>query len=371
MKILITYQYFLPAYKAGGPVQSINNTAKLLSSSVDTEVYILCSNADLDGTISDVDTNIWTQYAERIKVFYSDKALTKSTVHEIIDSIKPDVIYINGLYSLPFTVYPLLYKPARKILSVRGMLHPGALSQKKTKKKIFLTVFKLLGLHRKCEYHATAPDEVKYIESVFGKKNKIWMIPNPPNALDYLEPIDKKVGELKLVSISLISPMKNIKLVLQALKNCTSNISYDIYGPIKDTAYWNECVQLIPTLNINIQVTYKGEIEPSMVSRVLKNYHYFILPSKSENFGHAIFEALSSGRPVITSHNTPWNGLEEANAGFNLDPEDVSSFSRLLGIVSSIYNSEYNISSKCTRRYVNGRMNLKDLSAAFQRMFKA
>ena len=43
-----------------------------------------------------------------------------------------------------------------------------------------------------------------------------------------------------------------------------------------------------------------------------------VLPSKSENFGHAIYEALSAGRPVITSHFTPWNDLQPAAAGINV-----------------------------------------------------
>jgi glycosyltransferase involved in cell wall biosynthesis len=42
------------------------------------------------------------------------------------------------------------------------------------------------------------------------------------------------------------------------------------------------------------------------------------MPSKSENFGHAIIEALSAGKPVITSHNTPWKNLQENKAGFNV-----------------------------------------------------
>jgi len=55
----------------------------------------------------------------------------------------------------------------------------------------------------------------------------------------------------------------------------------------------------------------------------LKEHHVFILPSKSENYGHAIIEALSAGRPVITSHATPWNNLETAKAGMNVSTDDI------------------------------------------------
>jgi glycosyltransferase involved in cell wall biosynthesis len=43
------------------------------------------------------------------------------------------------------------------------------------------------------------------------------------------------------------------------------------------------------------------------------------MPSKSENYGHAIIEALIMGKPVITSAFTPWKNLKITNAGINVD----------------------------------------------------
>ena len=54
------------------------------------------------------------------------------------------------------------------------------------------------------------------------------------------------------------------------------------------------------------------------MKEVLQAAQVFILPSKSGNFGHAIYEALSGGRPVITSHHTPCNELQESKAGINV-----------------------------------------------------
>ncbi|MCB0697383.1 MAG: hypothetical protein KDC07_08460, partial [Chitinophagaceae bacterium] len=195
MRVLITYQYFLPAYKAGGPVQSIKNTANFLSSIQDVETYILCSDADMDGTKSDVQLDCWTDFQTNVKVYYNSVSGSKTEILNIIEGIKPDVIFINGLYSMLYTIYPLMYKGnARKILSVRGMLHPGALSQKSAKKKIFLTAFKMFGLHKNCEYHATTDEETGYIKDLFGGDKKIWMVPNLPNVQDYQKPLKKEYG---------------------------------------------------------------------------------------------------------------------------------------------------------------------------------
>src|SRR5690606_13631316 len=145
-----------------------------------------------------------------------------------------------------------------------------------------------------------------------------------------LSPEPKQPGAINLVSISLISPMKNILLVLRALRDVSAMVKYHIYGPVKDPGYWEECKALVSKMPANIRVEHKGEVLPHKIADTLKSYHYFVLPSKSENFGHAIYEALSAGRPVITSHATPWNGLELAGAGYNIVPEDTAAFTALI-----------------------------------------
>lgn len=369
MRVLITYQYFLPAYKAGGPIQSINNLARYLGRQ-GTEVFILAGNTDLDGTILDVPTNTWVDFAANTKVWYHEGTGGRKIINEIIDKVEPDSIFINGLYSLTYTIYPLLYKKnTRKILSVRGMLHPGALSQKKIKKSFFLFVFKLLKLQNRCEYHVTTDAETEYTKARLGNNIKVWDVPNLPNVLDYAEPVHKEKGSLKLVSISLLSPMKNTLLVLKALAQCKADISYSIYGPVKDAAYWSECEQVIKELPVNITVEYMGGVRPDMIQNVLKGCHYFILPSKSENFGHAIYEALSAGRPVVTSFNTPWNGLKEAGAGYNIDPEDREGLSRLLEMMADIEHKAYQVSTEKAKRYISQKYNVETIKAEYDQMF--
>jgi glycosyltransferase involved in cell wall biosynthesis len=51
----------------------------------------------------------------------------------------------------------------------------------------------------------------------------------------------------------------------------------------------------------------------------MEQFQVFIMPSKSENFGHALLEALSAGKPVITTNTTPFQQLQEAKAGFTVD----------------------------------------------------
>ena len=136
--ILITIPWFHPAYKAGGPIQSIASMVEQFSENISYK--IVCSNTDLDGTVLPVVTDTWVKYNKNTQVWYNSKkkgAIGK--LQEEIKTINPDVLFINDIYSWHFSLIPLLfYKASRKIVSARGMLHPGALSQKYLRRKFIL-----------------------------------------------------------------------------------------------------------------------------------------------------------------------------------------------------------------------------------------
>lgn len=366
MKLFITYEYFLPAYKAGGPVQSLAN---LVTNYSHSEIYIYCRNTDLDGTVLDVKTNEWVQFNKNTKVFYkSDKS--KNSVYDLLTEVEPDVIFINGIFSPAFNLKPLLWSgDANKVVSARGMLHPGALSQKSLKKKVYLAAYKLLGLHKKCVFHVTTEEEKQYVFDKFGSSVKVYVAPNFPNVIDKLPALLKEVGKLKLVTIALISPMKNIKLVLEALARCSSYITYDIYGPIKDAAYWQECLQLITTMPSNICVQYHGAVTPDKIQATLADNHCMIQPSKSENFGHAIYEALTAGKPVITSHYTPWNNLEDSSAGYNVDINNTQTITDAIEKMASLNNEAYTACSNAAAQYAAKSIDVASIKKDYDAMF--
>ena len=321
-KIFITIPWFLPAFRAGGPIQTIANLVKEFQEEI--EYFIFCGDTDLNGVeLENITTGKWIPYNEHTRIWYSGPAKVSANMVKQVEIINPDVLYIVGMFSWHFNTVPLLFcKAPKKILSPRGMLHPGALSQKKWKKKIYLQIFKLLEYHYKVIFHATDEDEKNYINKYFGKVANILIAGNFPNKIPALPVSEKITGNLKLISIALISPMKNILLVLQSLEKVKASIQYSIYGPVKDEDYWENCLSQIKKLPENISIIIHKEIEPQRVTEVLSDAHVFILPSKSENFGHAIYEALSAGRPIITSKNTPWNQLQESGAGINVSIEN-------------------------------------------------
>jgi glycosyltransferase involved in cell wall biosynthesis len=251
------------------------------------------------------------------------------------------------------------------------MLHPEALLQKSFKKKIYLWLWKILGMHKQNIFHATDKKEREYIQQVFGLKTRVLVAANFPKILPRQTVIVKKEGSLKLISIALISPMKNILCVLEALLFTTGNIEYNIYGPVKDKNYWEQCEALIKKLPANIKVSYHGDIFPEKISEALSQHHVFILPSKSENFGHAIYEALTAGRPVITSYNTPWNDLKKYKAGINVSTGNNSiDLQKAIEHFAAMNQEQLNEWSDGAREYSLQAVDLDKTKKQYKKMFE-
>lgn len=326
-RVLIFYDHFYPAYKAGGPVQSLVNLVRAFDGAYD--FYVVCKPHEMNERemLSGIKMNVWTDWEGKARVYYRDyRGGNQNELKELLRSVNPDVIFINGLFSLHFTIRPLQSAVAyckehagcRLILSARGMLHPGALSQKSLKKKLFLFFFQLAGWQKAVVWHATDEQEKQYIQQQFGLHTKVEVAGNFPNLLPVAEMPEKKEQKLVMGTVALISPMKNHLAVLQALQNSVASIRWHIYGPVKDAVYWKKCGDLIKVLPPAVEVVYHGELSPVDLPAAMDQFQLFIMPSKSENFGHALLEALSAGKPVITTDTTPFKGLQEARAGYTV-----------------------------------------------------
>lgn len=358
----------MPAYKAGGPIQSIANLVNQFQENISYK--IVCSNKDIDGTLLDVEANKWIRYNSITDVFYCDDNKNIFNLKKLRQTLKPDILFINGLYSWMYNLVPLLLiSSKRKIISARGMLHPGALSQKKNKKKIYLSLMKMLSSHKKYEFHASNEQEKKFIQNTFGPTTKIHIAYNFPKKIDTQTQPEKISGFLKIISIGLISPMKNYLLVLQSLQSSLNHIEYNIYGAIKDEGYWKQCLKIIDMLPENITVLYHGDISPAKVVMALAQNHIFILPSKSENFGHAIFEALSAGRPVITSDNTPWNNLEQFFAGANVSIEKTDNMLKAINYFATMNKQLIDKWSTGAKTYAQASIDIDKVKEQYKQMF--
>ena len=363
--VTIFIDWFLPAYKAGGPIQTIAN---LVATPAEGLHYrVVCSNREWDGAPLDVRADRWLPFNPWTSVYYTSRGTGR-----VLWGGREEILYLNGMYSWNFVLKPVLFARARrKILAPRGMLHAGALSQKRWKKALYLGLWKRLGLHRKLAFHATDETEAAAIRNVFGEAVEIHLAANLPRVLAALPLIAKKRGELHLLTVALISPMKNILPVLQALQQVKERITYHIFGPVRDKAYWQSCRKVIAALPSHIHVTYHADLHPSRLEEALHLGQVVILPSRSENFGHALYEALVAGRPIITSHGTPWNGLLEARAGINLDPQKGEEICDAIRFFAGMDGEAINNWSAAARAYAEQKINRNKIINQYRQLFDA
>jgi glycosyltransferase involved in cell wall biosynthesis len=358
-KILVFADWYEPGFKAGGPIRSCVNFVRYMRDS--HSLYVFTTDRDLGSTEPyDVETDKWVVAAHpNVHIYYcSPGNLTWSNIRRQLKEVSPDFIYLNSMFSTPFTILPLLIMRlygirGNIVLSPRGMLRSSALQFKPMKKKVFLQLFRLLGLHKRITFHASDVTEMQDVQRHFGPSVRVTMISNFPAALpDSLTSVEKRRGELSLVFIGRIHPIKNLDYILKVLKPLQARISFTIVGSLEDKAYWDTCSRLIKELPENISVQYAGEVPHHGLQEISVRHHIFVLPTRGENFGHAIFESLALGRPVLISDQTPWRGLSAVQAGWDLSLEKPELFRQAMEVAAGFDQEEYNRWSQCTFRYV-------------------
>jgi len=326
-RILVFIDWFVPGYKAGGPISSNANLLDHLSD--EFEFYVITRDTDYleSKPYTQIVSNEWNTLENGAKVYYmSAECLSIRTLIRVARQVPFDAVFVNGIYSLYFSLFPVIWfgrvKGKKVVVSARGMLSDHTFSAKKFKKKVFYFVARTLSLYRGVTIHATNEEEERQIRRNVGFRGAVRIAPNLPpcrTSLSYTS-LSKKNGELRIVSIARISPEKNTLFALEVLKQfaqyqdtITEMVDYaiifDLYGSVYQDNYEVQCVEVIERLPAQIKVRFCGPIEKDMVPGTLHNYHFLFMPSQGENYGHSIVESFLAGRPVIISDRTPWKNL--------------------------------------------------------------
>lgn len=323
-KVLVFIDWYLPGYKAGGPVRSMANLVEHLRGAVDLHIVTTDTDYTEHTPYPDVRTDQWTTLPGGEKVWYASRSgMNTAAWRKLLHQEPWTTVYINGLYSRWFSVMPLwLMKGSaqRRVVAVRGMLASGMMKHGALKKRAFLAAMKLLGCYKDVIFQATNEEEVADVRHWIGAGSEVRHVPNlGRKVMNAAPPARTKVpGELKLVSVARIAVEKNTLFAIECLQHVKGQVVFDLYGPIYDQAYWQRCEAAIAKLPMNVTVMHKGTIAPEAVGELFASYHALFMPSQGENFGHTMVEALAAGLPLLISDRTPWKELKAKQAGWDL-----------------------------------------------------
>jgi glycosyltransferase involved in cell wall biosynthesis len=116
-------------------------------------------------------------------------------------------------------------------------------------------------------------------------------------------------------------------------------------------------------------VHYEGPVKNEEVCSLIQLHHLFVLPTFGENFGHAIFEALAAGRPVLISDQTPWRRLEQQRAGWDLPLDDPQAFINVIQNVAQMNSSDFERWSRGAWEYASIHSEHATLREQYKELF--
>ncbi len=185
----------------------------------------------------------------------------------------------------------------------------------------------------------------------------------------------KEVNSLQLFFLSRISVKKNLLKVFNYLEKIPNEISitFDIIGTIEDNNYWEKCQQRIKDIrknHSNIKISFIGPIPNNELQEKIKNYHFLLLPTLHENFGHVMLDALSAGCGLIISDNTPWKNLTQKQVGWNIQLENDTAFVNAICEAAKMNQNIFLTWSKNAFdeavKYLNDKKNIADNILLFE-----
>ena len=324
MKVLVVAAGYKPSTIYGGPTYSISALCEALVEQ-DCAVTVLTTNAngknDLEFKNETIDTieGVEVKYCRRATgdpVSFSPAhtwALLKYLSHY-------DLVHINGWWNWVAIMSVLICKLFRKpyVLSPRGSLSRYTFNVKHSKKskKILHSLF-LRHLLKNSFFHVTSDVELLHCREAVSQ----FRYSSIPNLID-IPPLFHFSREnnkpFTMVFLGRIHPVKNIELLLSALKQLDFPFRMHFIGEGEQ-----EYVLKLKTMSRDDKrIQWHGSYEGEEKYRMLAQADLFVLLSHTENFGNVVIEALSQGTAVLVSRNVGASELvEEHQLGWVIEPE--------------------------------------------------
>lgn len=362
--VLVISNYYLPGSRSGGGTRTIVNTVERLSDKFRFRIITRGYDAgDGQRPYDTVKLGEWNT-VEGVEVLYlkRDGDIARA-LPDAIGEFDPSVLYANSFFS-PLTVASLRLRKKGKtgglpfILAPCGELSEGARRLKKLKKAVFIRSAFAAGLYKDLIWKASSELEKSEIVRLGIPAGSVIVAPDlPPKEIFSGYSADEKprkeAGIVRLVFVSRFDRKKNLKWLLENVRPAEGEIILDAYGTVEDQQYLTEFRDAARSADSGIKATFVGPLDHRDVPATMFRYHFKVMPTLGENFGHVFLEALSAGCPLIISDRTPWSDLEEMNAGWTIPLEDPGAWTEVIGRCVLMEDEEYRAMSASARAYAD------------------
>lgn len=255
--------------------------------------------------------------------------LASNYINDQLD--KYDLFHLHGIWEfLPHQAAISAYRAQKPyLITVSGMLYPAALQSKPLFKKLAAKLFQDKDLNQATILQATCYQEYEYIRE-YGLKNPVAVIANPLELPEHLPAINPSSDNIIRVGfMGRFNPIKNIDVLIDSWAKITkANPSKELELVLigdGEKSYRETLEKQVKQHGLS-NVSFVGFLNGNEKEEMLNKLNYLVLPSKSENFGMVVTEALLRGIPVIASKGTPWEDLVDYKCGWWVD-NDLESLS--------------------------------------------
>lgn len=350
MKILHVSPSYFPAFKFGGPIQSVHllNT-ELAKNLIEVDVYTTNAGLQTDKTII---PNSWSLLNEvRVKYFsflgYEHFNFSVKMLIALYKNLpKYDMVHITAVWNFPVLAASWLcwWHKIPYIISPRGTIYSETIAIKSsTFKKIYLKLFAERFLHNASAIHYTSQDEKDQVESYLGLVNG-FVIANGISFNQFEMPkIQSSIVDTYptpyILFLGRINKKKGLDILFEGFAKLLivhPNIHLIIAGHDND-GYKAELDILARELKISANIIFAGPILGDEKTKLYKNALFFVLTSYSENFGMSVVEAMACTCPVLISDKVGIaDTIQGNNAGLIVKTNPPSIYNGLIQLVEKI-----------------------------------
>ncbi len=232
-----------------------------------------------------------------------------------------DIVHDHGIWLAPNLDAAAAARRAGKpfVCSPRGMLSAEALSFSRAKKRVVWALGQRAALARAACLHATSEAERAEIRAC-GLRGPVAIIPNgvdvPPDA----RRADPGGGPRTVLSLGRIHPKKGLESLLHAWRTLEADHPgwrLRIVGPAEH-GHDQALAALAASLRLE-RVSIEGPVWGPDKAALYASADIFAAPTRSENFGLTVAEALAAGVPAVCTTGAPWAELASEGCGWWVD----------------------------------------------------
>lgn len=264
------------------------------------------------------------------------------------------------------------------VLSVHGMLDHYSMEQKALKKQVYLKCFGQRLLEDAATVHFTAEEERSQALHYASLRRPSCVLPCMVDlhAIDSLPGVELarqafpfiRSSAFKILFLSRLHPKKGVDILIKAvcaLKQKSIDFQLLLAGP-GENDYVDSLKNLVRQLNLERDVAFLGMVQGATKASLYQLADVFVLPTRQENFGLVLVEAMACGAVVITTRGTDiWQEIQQGGARIiDLSAEAITA--ELIQLASDDKQRENGARS---REFVYEWLDPDRLAAAYEAMY--